>query len=235
MPGFKGFGRHSQGPDKDAPLGGANPLFGYGGVNTLENGGSQLDLGVGVLNSEHMKLVQANAQAGRLDTENKNGRQYGAKAEASVFEMGGSLGDIAALFGADVDTSEKQGGWQNFFSGEVHGPKANAECTVGTEGLTAGAGAEILGGSAKIGGAEYDWLGGTEFTVGGGFGGVGASGGLHWSDDDGDGLREYGFSLGGDLGIGVDLGFKTELPGHIYNGVAAAGDWIADGWSSLWD
>ena len=239
MPGFRGLGRHSQGSDKNAAFGGANPLFGHAGISTLENGGSQLDVGLGVLNSENLKVMQANAQAGRLETENKDGHQYGVKGEASMFEAGGSLGDLFGLFGADVERpgveNQKQGGWQNFFSGEVHGPKANAEATIGTEGASLGAGGELLGGSAKIGGAEYDWFGGTEITVGGGLGGVGASGGLHWSDDDGDGVTEWGLSLGGDWGVGVDLGIKTELPGHMWNGMKAAGNWIADGWNSLWD
>jgi len=65
-------------------------------------------------------------------------------------------------------------------------------------------------------------MGGTEFTVGAGLAATpGASGGLHWGDEDGDGVNELGFNLGGKLaaglGLGVDIGFKTEALGHAYN------------------
>lgn len=219
MSSFRGVGRHRQGPDTSEPFSGANPLFGYVGTDD----GNAIDLGLGVLNSPHLNALQATGRLGGWNTE--NGFQIGAQGQASLFEVGGSLGDVVGMFGGEV-TDATQGGWENFLSVEGHGPKAQADAHMGTDGVFVGAGAEVLGGSAKIGGAEYDWFGGTEISVGGGFGGVGANGGVHWSDDDGDGIRELGLSLGGAWGVGVDLGVKTELLGHAINGVSSAWDWL---------
>ncbi len=222
---FHGFGRHRTAEDGQGDLAGGNMFHGsIGYLEGNEHGRRCLDVGLGILDSDHLDVMTANGQLGAWETAN-GGTQLGAKGSATMFGADGSLGDIAGLFGADV-TEEDQGGWENFLSFHADGPSAWGEAHGGTEGGRLGAQASLLSGGLTLGGAEYDWLGGTEITGTGAAGGVGGSAGLHWSDDDGDGLTEWGFQVGGSWGIGGNVGIKTELPGHIYNAVADGWDWL---------
>ena len=87
-------------------------------------------------------------------------------------------------------------------------PSANADFNLGEDGLTIGAGANLISGGVHGGNLNPETK--TDTVVKGGVGiGVGGGGRLHWSDDDKDGHREYGF--GGDIKfISVDV--KTEDP-----------------------
>jgi len=206
---FSGYGRYKDNAQGDAQWG-----FGYAGSN---DNGSSLELGAGAYSSDNWNFLNATGQLGGWETD-QNGFQIGLQGEAHTLQGKGTIGDIAAGLGLAEDTEE--GGWQNFIGLEAHGPSANAHAHAGTDGMFAGAGYDTGGASISVGGAEYDgFFGGTEITAGyGAPGGVGANFGLHWSDDDQDGLRELGFSLGGDFGFsGVDFGIKTEALGHAYN------------------
>jgi hypothetical protein len=194
-----------------------------------------LAAGVGVYNGENLDLLHANGQFGMWETAGQTpGAQFGVKGEAQSIGLQASLGDIVggvgSLFGQDWASDDQQesnlGGWENFLSGEVHGPQAKGEVSFGSDGIYAGGTAELYGASGKVGGAEYDWMGGTELNFSAGAGGVGAEAGLISTDEDGDGLTEWGFQLGGELGIGAGFGMKTELPGHIANAASAGWDWL---------
>ena len=212
---FRGLGRYHEDAQGDSQWG-----FGYAGTAD----GGALDMGLGVYNSDKAKLLSATGRLGGWETDN-GGFQIGAEGDiTSASVQGGLLGDLASIFGYESEAlNSGQGGWENFLGYELHGPQAKAEAHVGTEGLQVGAGADWFGGQGSIGGAEYDWFfGGTEVTVGGGVPmAPGASFGLHWSDDDQDGVRELGLNIGGDfaagVGLGADVGIKTELFGHAYN------------------
>jgi hypothetical protein len=208
--------------------------FGYAGQVSDPNN-EYLAAGLGVHKGENFDLLQANGQLGAWETTGQTpGAQIGAKGEATSIGLQASLGDIVggigSLFGQDWASDDQQesnlGGWENFLAGEAHGPQAVGEVSVGSDGIYVGGTAELYGASGKVGGAEYDWTGGTELNFGVGAGGVGLSGGLISTDEDADGLTEWGFSLGGELGLGAGFGMKTELPGHIANGVSAAWDWV---------
>ncbi len=215
---FSGVGRTAQSEDVDGPFGGANIGFGYAGSET----GDALDVGFGLVNSDNLQLLQAMGSVGAWESD--GGIQIGAKGEASLWGLGGSLGDMAGVFGADVTDSD-QGGWENFLSMEFHGPSAGMEASVGNEGIIGGAGAELAGSSIQVGGAEYDWMFGQEISVGAGVGGGGANFGATWTDDDEDGVPELGLALGGEFGFGMDVAAKNELAGHAWNTGQAAWDW----------
>ncbi len=225
---FRGVGNHDPNA-KSSDLGMA-----YAGEVTGGNN-SYLAAGLGVYNGENLDVLQANGQLGVWETAGQTpGAQVGVKGEAVSIGLEASLGDIVggigSLFGQDWASDDQQesnlGGWENFLSGEVHGPKASGEISAGSDGIYAGGTAELYGASGKIGGAEYDWFGGTELNFGAGAGGVGAEGGLISTDEDGDGITEWGFKLGGELGIGAGFGMKTELSGHIANAAVSAWDWL---------
>jgi len=138
------------------------------------------------------------------------------------------------------------GGWENFLSGEIHGPQAKGEVSIGNDGAYIGGGYETWGASAKIGGAEYDgFFGGTEIGFSGGGVAGGFNAGFTATDDDGDGRQEYGFQLGGGLGLKGGLEIKTEAFSHLadigssaWEGASdmasSAGSAISSGWDSLW-
>lgn len=94
--------------------------------------------------------------------------------------------------------------------------EAGFEGSVGADGATFGAG--VTGGGAAI-----DCTKGSKQDVdialarGGLNGGGGAALRLHWSDTDGDGLREFG--AGGDIGP-FTADYKTELPHHLVRTVS---------------
>ncbi|MGE0395629.1 MAG: hypothetical protein AB7T06_02800 [Kofleriaceae bacterium] len=203
-------GKHPTGSALDAAM------YAYGGVTANERE-NKFEAGAGFYKGENFDLWDGSVEAGVWNPDGGTGSQFGFRGEAQSIGAKASLGDLMELVTLGyADTMEgDQGGFSNFFEGEVHGPRAAGEISAGTDGITASAGAELAGGSVKFGGAEYDWFGGTEISVGGGIDGVGGNAGLSWSDDDGDGYREYGFSLGGELGIGIDGGIKTEAFGHI--------------------
>ena len=193
------------------------------------NAGSQtgdaLDFGLGLFNSDNLDIFDAAGRLGGWDTE--NGFQIGFEGGGAALEAEGDLGDVGEFLGLDTTDSE-QGGWENFLSGEAHALQAGAEGHIGTDGGYGGFGGDAYGASVKVGGAEYDWLlFGSELEIGGAVGGAGGGGGLHWSDDDGDGLREMGFSLGVDVGLGGDVSFKNEFAHTAYNAAAdvAGGAW----------
>ena len=168
------------------------------------------------------------------------GTQIGGRADASVVGLEGNIGDVASLFGYESEHTESgQGGWENLLGLRAKGPSAFAEAHGGSDGLFLGARASAGSAGATFGGAEYDWLGGTEIWGDVAAGGVGGSGGIHWSDDDNDGLREIGLSLGGTWGIGGNLGIKSELPHMILNGVvdgaSAVGSAVGSGLSSAYE
>lgn len=193
--------------------------WGYGyAAHTSSATEENLQVGMGVGHTDNVELLNATGQLGFFGASEGAGTQVGAKGEANSIGVGGSLGQLvnAATLGQVPTTAGKQGGWENFLSGEVHGPRASGELSAGETGFNANAGAELGGGSAKLGGAEYDYFfGGTEISVGGAAGGVGAGFGLSWSDDDGDGYKELGMTSGIELGIGADIGVKTEALGHV--------------------
>jgi hypothetical protein len=100
----------------------------------------------------------------------------------------------------------------------IDAPALTAEASVGTDGLTVGAGITGVAGAATFGefgtpGDEWE----NQLRVG--FGAtLGAAGRLHWGDEDGDGWHE--------VGIGFDAGlwsadFKSEA---IHQGL----DWSAE-------
>lgn len=221
MSGFQGIGRHAEHQEGDTGphFGGRNTGFYYAGTDER---GDAFQMGLGLYNSDNLDVLQATGEVGGWETDGGD-FQIGAKGDASLFEGGFSLED-AAEFLFDYD----MGGWGEFLSGEAHGPKANAEFSVGEAGMFGGAGAELFGGSFTVGGAEFDsFMFGTEISVGGGVGGVGGNFGFHWSDDDEDGFRELGVAFGGDLGIGVDISAKNEMLGRVVDGGLQAWDWLA--------
>lgn len=227
MPGhtFRGIGRHRTAEDGQGDFGSGNLFHGsIGYTEGNEHHRRALEADIGVLDSEHLDLITANARLGAWETAN-GGTQIGGQTAATMFGLDGSIGDIAELFGFGENKSD-QGGWQNALDFHADGPSAWAEAHVGSEGGRIGAQASLLSGGATLGGAEYDSFFGTEITGTAAMGGVGGSAGLHWSDDDGDGLREYGLQVGGSWGIGGNVGIKTELPGHLLNAVSDGWDWL---------
>ena len=228
-------GDHPTGTGLDAAL------YEYDGhaANSREN---KYEGGLGVYKSDYVDFLNASGDVGFFGPSEGAGTQVGARGEMNTFGVKGSLGNLAeaVTLGAATTTTNPQGGWENFLSGEVHGPRAAGEASVGTDGLVANAGADI-GFSAKLGGAEYDWFfGGTEISAGAGVG-FGAGGGLSWSDDDKDGYHEFGANLGVEWWEGGSVGLKTEAPGHIADMVMnsqlgqSIGNGIMEGGDALLD
>lgn len=213
--------------------------WGIGHTTGNDQGRHAIEAHLGVLDSEHLDLLTAQGTLGAWENAH-GGTQIGGRADASVVGLEGNIGDVASLFGYESEHTESgQGGWENLLGLRAKGPSAFAEAHGGSDGLFLGARASAGSAGATFGGAEYDWLGGTEIWGDVAAGGVGGSGGIHWSDDDNDGLREIGLSLGGTWGIGGNLGIKSELPHMILNGVvdgaSAVGSAVGSGLSSAYD
>lgn len=179
---------------------------------------NKYDVGAGVFKDDTFDFLTTSADAGAFAPTEGAGTQFGVKGEGTSFQARADLGTLAELLtlGQANTSNTVQGGFENFLSGEVHGPRGAAEASVGTDGLFVGGGVDGVGVSAKIGGAEYDWLAGSEVSVGAGLG-FGAGGGISWSDDDKDGYNELGVSLGVKWWEGGNVGAKTELGGHVAN------------------
>ena len=161
------------------------------------------------------KAWEANSSSWRYGKD-MPGKQVGHKAEVIGYQ-------------------DKKTYWDDLLEVEGHIGKAEGEISFGDDGAFLKAGAELFGASAKLGGAEHDQYLGTELAVGAGcYSTPGVTLGLHWSDDDKDGIRElggqFGFGLGWGVGAGGDISIKTEAIGHMIefakNAPGDAWDWL---------
>jgi Ca2+-binding RTX toxin-like protein len=126
------------------------------------------------------------------------GTQYGMKDSASVIKL--SSDNKRAV------------------SGSLAFGTYDSEASIGSQGLILGHSANLVEVSGQLGSMSKDRQNDTTLGLSTGIGG-GSSYGLHWDDSDGDGKREYGFTL--DIaGVGVTL--KTEDPGGIAKDVGKA-------------
>jgi hypothetical protein len=141
---------------------------------------------------EKLDYVSVNGNIGIFGDPNKKNMRGGLKADAQLFNgttgnngfFGGSLGLDGGLFGA------------------------NAEQSIGQDGFTFGAQSYVTQGGVRIGDVSKSEVNDEQLRVGGGVG-LGASGRLHWGDQDDDGRKEIGFGF--DAGpLSFDL--KTEDP-----------------------
>jgi hypothetical protein len=95
-----------------------------------------------------------------------------------------------------------------YFSGDVEALSAGLELSAGTDGATAGIGANAVGGSITLGEATAESTT-DEIRRFGLSAGPSVEGRLHWGDEDADSYREYG--LGADIGP-LSMDYKTEDP-----------------------
>jgi hypothetical protein len=178
-------------PDRNPDRSAAGPYL-HGSVNSDANN-ANVQVGLGMLQGENGGVLSANAQAGMWGND-KNWR-VGARADAQMargqaFSQDWGVGVDGGVFDAD------------------------AEASFGNDGMTVGAGANIMHGAVTMGGfnREDSWAD-SQLRLGASLG-VGYGGRAHWADSDGDGVRE--------IGLGVDFGpfsgdFKTEALGHAWN------------------
>ncbi len=167
--------------------------------HNTENGNENVEVGAGMLRGPNGDVLSANAQLGVWSNADQSAQRIGGRANAQMAKGQAFSQD----WGVGVD-----GGVFN----------ADAEASIGNDGLTVGAGANIIHGAATFGGfnADDSWAD-SQLRLGGSYG-VGLAGRGHWGDSDGDGVRE--------MGLGVDFGpfsgdFKTEALGHAWN-------WLTD-------
>jgi hypothetical protein len=95
-----------------------------------------------------------------------------------------------------------------YLSGDVEALSAGLEVSAGTDGATAGIGANAIAGSVTLGNATAE-SNTDEIRRFGLSAGPSVEGRLHWGDEDNDGYREYG--LGADIGV-LSMDYKTEDP-----------------------
>jgi Ca2+-binding RTX toxin-like protein len=113
-------------------------------------------------------------------------------------------------------------------SGGVRVASGGYEASVGGDGAKVGASANVAEVFGKVG--SLDKNNSNDTVVGGGVSvGVGAGGAVHWSDADGDGQREYGFSIeAGPISVTV----KTESPNQPIKAVGGAVKGAAESYGS---
>lgn len=172
-------------PDR-GPTGVGGP---YAHASTPQSGSVQA--GAGLFsgrwgNGAALDVLNANAEAGRMG--NEGSVRWGAKADAQMFR-GQTPEDWMA--GADMGIFD-----------------ASAEASIGQDGASLGAGANVIDGAVRLGNFDAGRANDASLRIGAGLG-VGAGGRLHWGDKDQDGHREYGF--GADVGP-VSFDLKTEDP-----------------------
>ena len=184
-------------PDRGADGAAAGP-YAHASHNADEMN-ENVQIGLGLLHGENGGVMSANAQLGIWGDEKTGAQRIGGRADAQMargqaFSQDWGLGVDGGVFDAD------------------------AECSIGNDGMTVGAGANIIHGAVTMGGfnADDSWAD-SQLRLGAGYG-VGFGGRGHWGDSDGDGVRE--------IGLGVDFGpfsgdFKTEALGHAWN-------WLTD-------
>ena len=166
-------------------------------------GEENYEIGLGLLNGENGGLASANAQLGVWGdeaSENSGSTQrVGARANAQL---------------AKGATNNNDNFW-NFDGGAIN---ADAEMSIGADGFTVGAGANLVHGAVQMGDISAEDQ--NDLQVRGGLG-LGAGAGVrgHWGDADGDGIRELGFGF--DYGVG-SFDVKSETLGQAWN-------WITGG------
>ncbi len=167
---------------------GANDVGPYGYIG-LNKSGWGLDYGFGLKGGSNADLLSFNGSGG-LMTDDKGNTRFGARFGGGLAKVGGT--------GPDGDVSVDAGG------GTIAG-----DWSVGTDGASLGGAANIAEGNATAKHLPF----GTSVHAGLSAG-EGAALRLHWGDEDGNGIREFGF--GADAGPG-SFDIKTEAPGRIYN------------------
>ncbi len=158
-----------------------------------ENANAQVEFGLH--RGPNGELMSGNLQSGRWHDPQTDTWRYGTRANLQMargqaFSQENGVGVDGGVFSAD------------------------AEISVGNDGLTVGAGANAVHGAVTLGGFNPDdsWAD-SQLRLGASLG-VGLAGRLHWADSDGDGVRE--------IGLGADIGpfsgdFKTEALGRAWN------------------
>jgi hypothetical protein len=96
---------------------------------------------------------------------------------------------------------------------DVNAGRVQMEESVGRDGATMGFGASVADAAVTFGQPSKDSQADTQVKVGGGIG-LGFGGALHWSDDDKDGAREYGFGV--DFKF-ISLDYKSESLDEMWN------------------
>jgi hypothetical protein len=153
-----------------------------------------VDFGLGLLHAEMGDTDSAEVQKG---------------SSIDILSANGRFGLLDPDTGRTGFVGSAQGGRLNWIFGhnsfgiqslEVDVARASAESSLGPDGITIGAGASLLDAAVTYGQPSKDSAADTQVKVGGGVG-IGFGGALHWSDDDKDGEREYGF--------GVDFKFAS--------------------------
>jgi hypothetical protein len=133
---------------------------------------------------------------------------YGIEGDAALARFGIERGGALGPIGFDVGVGT-----------------ANAGAKINEETASIGAQANIIEGSVSAGTDEHNARFGMSL-------GVGLAGRAHYGDADGDGVRELGF--GADFGP-FSFDVKSELLGHAWNGISAAGSAIGGAASSAWN
>ncbi len=155
-----------------------------------------VEIGLGLLRGDNGDIMSANAQLGVWG--DPGSRRIGGRANAQM---------------AKGATNNNDNFW-NFDGGVVD---ADAEMSIGEDGFTVGAGANVIHGAVQMGDiSEEDEH---DLQVRGGLGfGCGAAARGHWGDADNDGIPEIGFGF--DAGP-VSFDMKSETLGQAWN-------WLTD-------
>lgn len=174
------------------------------GSHNSDTYNENVEAGLGLLHGENGDVFSANAKLGMWG--DKKFWRAGGEANAQLAK--GRFFDQESGFGAD-------GGVGN----------ASAEASIGSNGLTVGAGASVIDGAITLGGfnQEDSWA---DSQIRGGLGfGMGFGGRLHWGDSDGDETQELGFGF--DYGP-LSFDIKTEALGNAASALGDAWDWLTE-------
>jgi hypothetical protein len=207
-----------------------NQVDGPGGLTYGWEGGFGLNSGLkgekDGFNAES-NLVTANGFFGARSQQEADGSVsawHGAGAE-------GKVADVTAGYGSPGEGAYAQ------VKGEALSAKAVAQFNE-ERGANASVGADLVGVEGSFGHLSKDSGHDVTAKVGASFG-VGVGGGVHWADEDGDGIREIGINGSLKLGPGISFDLRSETLGQGYkyleDNVPAAWDAASDWTSGAWD
>lgn len=161
-------------------------------------------------------LLSANGFLGARSQKEADGSfsaWHGAGAEGKVAE-------VSAGYGSPGE------GWFAQAHGEALTAHARAEFNE-QRGANASVGADLVAGDVSFGHLSKD-SGHDQTAKFGVSAGVGMGGGVHWADEDGDGIREIGINGSIALGPGISFDLRSETLGQGYK-------WLEDNVPGAWD
>ena len=229
---------HGSRPDKDRQwsegYGYANEVQGTNGLTYGYEAGFGLQSGL-LGNKDGW-----NAQSDLLSGYGFLGAQSQQEADGSFSAWhgvgaGGKVADFEAGYGSPGE------GWYGRGHAEALSAEAFAKFNP-QRGVGGKVGADLVGGDVMLGHLSKDTGHDVTAKVGASFG-VGVGGGLHWADEDGDGIREIGVNGSLKLGPGISFDLRSETLGQGYNWAEenvpaawdASTDWAGDAWDTSTD